>query len=884
MISSKEQQEINSLDTEIFRETGNKFFHSKQFREAASQYSSGIELIVRSLNKDNKTCSHLYHNRALCYTKMGQENSDQALADAKRATELDPKYVKAWMLCARLNSQILEAVAALHRVLELDLEHHEALDLLKSLVHLELKAKLDGAPPEMLSEKVDIAAAFQKFESYRNEDESNTLLVHCIQALFELQTNWTVLDPPLTESERVELIEEEAATYNAIGSLFLSLHNFCSVRSCCFLRYQLLNQLQQSPRITDQKVNCFKNLSVAYLWEGPEAFQVSTHWVERALQLLPVRDSEENIKLRLEIAQMNLFQNVYHSRTMESLRDCDATCIQKGYSELSAKSKDYMAAALNAVGNYEAALPVAEQAIAEYKKVGNIEGAATSTQRLSIALIQLERFDDAQHSLETALTVSRDPSNVIELTHMLGYLYWTKYSNCSFTNKEELANKFLKTAEKHLLEAHKQAVQIKNEWSQIKVDTCLASVYLEMDKSENRESLEAFIVTLIHKATKYNHPELSNLYAIYSRFLINRRKFSNAIDACLKADESYFKVISTLRSEEDILTRKHNFGLYINKTLQMCYAFNGKPDDALLVAERAKIKAFSMSSRNSNLQLSLDRFKEIANNINSCLIIINDVEVFLFCWIIFPNIMEPIKFFPFYYRVEHLKELKYNKEQVEIIIKHITLEEIQNDEMVCQFRKFPLSPEKNPNLKGNNIKKESHMFESVFKNIEPELASKGCTSLVLVPDGEQYNAKFASAKCSDNSPLIFKYTLSVCPTIGLISDSHAYLNNDAVVTPINSIENKIMKALIIGDPQQNLPFADDEAKILQTLFEEKSNWEPTVFIGSNAQKKKIVEELVNCKLIHIASHADLSTDSLMVLRGSIILAPSLRGIHKCLHQ
>ena len=98
-----------------------------------------------------------------------------------------------------------------------------------------------------------------------------------------------------------------------------------------------------------------------------------------------------------------------------------------------------------------------------------------------------------------------------------------------------------------------------------------------------------------------------------------------------------------------------------------------------------------------------------------------------------------------------------------------------------------------------------------------------------------------------------------------------------MVTPVNSNKNKIMKALILGDPQQKLSFADDEAKILQTLFKEKSNLDPIVLIGSNEQKKKIVKELVNCQLIHIASHADISTDFLMVLFRSIILAP-LKGI------
>ena len=98
-------------------------------------------------------------------------------------------------------------------------------------------------------------------------------------------------------------------------------------------------------------------------------------------------------------------------------------------------------------------------------------------------------------------------------------------------------------------------------------------------------------------------------------------------------------------------------------------------------------------------------------------------------------------------------------------------------------------------------------------------------------------------------------------------------------TNSNTMEsnNQIKRLLIIADPRSNLPFAIKESELLKDLFK-NSDLNVDALIGSNATKQRVVEGLVNCNIIHIAAHANLKTDTLQVLRGSILLASCDSGL------
>ena len=169
-------------EAESLRIRGNEHYRSGHYNEALSDYNAAIELLVSihvgafsttTPPSHNLLLSRLYHNRALTKAKLGEgrRNDEEAeaepLADARRATEIDPTYVKAWALYARLLEKatqkdvrnVEEALDVTHRVMELDLCNGDALDTMAKLVRWELERRLAKTSLSDNMGETDIATA-----------------------------------------------------------------------------------------------------------------------------------------------------------------------------------------------------------------------------------------------------------------------------------------------------------------------------------------------------------------------------------------------------------------------------------------------------------------------------------------------------------------------------------------------------------------------------------------------------------------------------------------------------------------------------------------------------------------------------------------------------
>ncbi|KAM9291344.1 E3 ubiquitin-protein ligase CHIP isoform 2-T2 [Morus bassanus] len=94
------------------KEQGNRLFGGRKYPEAAACYG-------RAINR-NPLVAVYYTNRALCYLKMQQH--DKALADCKRALELDGQSVKAHFFLGQCQMEMEnydEAIANLQRAYNL---------------------------------------------------------------------------------------------------------------------------------------------------------------------------------------------------------------------------------------------------------------------------------------------------------------------------------------------------------------------------------------------------------------------------------------------------------------------------------------------------------------------------------------------------------------------------------------------------------------------------------------------------------------------------------------------------------------------------------------------------------------------------------------------
>nr|7TB1_A Chain A, E3 ubiquitin-protein ligase CHIP [Homo sapiens]7TB1_B Chain B, E3 ubiquitin-protein ligase CHIP [Homo sapiens] len=101
-----------SPSAQELKEQGNRLFVGRKYPEAAACYGRAITR--------NPLVAVYYTNRALCYLKMQQH--EQALADCRRALELDGQSVKAHFFLGQCQLEMEsydEAIANLQRAYSL---------------------------------------------------------------------------------------------------------------------------------------------------------------------------------------------------------------------------------------------------------------------------------------------------------------------------------------------------------------------------------------------------------------------------------------------------------------------------------------------------------------------------------------------------------------------------------------------------------------------------------------------------------------------------------------------------------------------------------------------------------------------------------------------
>ncbi|KAJ6495726.1 thioredoxin-domain-containing protein [Mycena vitilis] len=114
-------------EAEAAKVAGNAFYKDGHYEQAIDKYSAAISLAPNS--------AALYGNRSIAYLKSTPPNLDLALADAQKATEVEPKWGKGY---ARLG----EALQALEKYEESVKAFEKAVDFSQGLAQTEAKQKL----------------------------------------------------------------------------------------------------------------------------------------------------------------------------------------------------------------------------------------------------------------------------------------------------------------------------------------------------------------------------------------------------------------------------------------------------------------------------------------------------------------------------------------------------------------------------------------------------------------------------------------------------------------------------------------------------------------------------------------------------------------------
>lgn len=112
---------INPEIAEQHKEKGNALFKEGNFPDALKEFDEGV--------KRDPSNKFIYSNRSFAYIKL--MDPVRGLADAEKALELDPEFIKAWArkgTCHQLQKEFHKAMEAFEKGLAIDANNKECKD------------------------------------------------------------------------------------------------------------------------------------------------------------------------------------------------------------------------------------------------------------------------------------------------------------------------------------------------------------------------------------------------------------------------------------------------------------------------------------------------------------------------------------------------------------------------------------------------------------------------------------------------------------------------------------------------------------------------------------------------------------------------------------
>ncbi|VDD79651.1 unnamed protein product [Mesocestoides corti] len=150
------QLDLTRMSHSELKDSGNKFFAASDNKRAIECYSLAI--------KKNGSISTYYSNRALCYLQL--KMYDLALADCRRALELDPNNLKAFFFagqCHMAQEQYDEAVAKLTIAHSLALENHKNFgDDIAASIRLAKRKRVEQLDEKRRQEEIELQTYLNK--------------------------------------------------------------------------------------------------------------------------------------------------------------------------------------------------------------------------------------------------------------------------------------------------------------------------------------------------------------------------------------------------------------------------------------------------------------------------------------------------------------------------------------------------------------------------------------------------------------------------------------------------------------------------------------------------------------------------------------------------
>jgi CHAT domain-containing protein/tetratricopeptide (TPR) repeat protein len=167
--------------------------------------------------------------------------------------------------------------------------------------------------------------------------------------------------------------------------------------------------------------------------------------------------------------------------------------------------------------------------------------------------------------------------------------------------------------------------------------------------------------------------------------------------------------------------------------------------------------------------------------------------------------------------------------------------------------------------------KLQQLYQLLIEPIADLLPTDPNAPVIFIPHQSIFLIPFATLQNAQGQYLIEKHTIIIAPAIQILQLTRQARQKVRQVSPQNIlvVGNPTMPK--IGDPPQQLlplPGSEQEAQIIAKLLNTQA------IIGPQATKESIVKQMLNARIIHLATHGLLNEVKSRDLPGAIALAPS----------
>lgn len=509
-------------------------------------------------------------------------------------------------------------------------------------------------------------------------------------------------------------------------------------------------------------------------------------------------------------------------------------------------SLNNLGSAYNSLGQYQKAIEYYQQSLEISHQSGNQREEIQTLNSLGNAYDSLEQYEQAIQYHTQQLSLAREIEYRQGEANALGGL-----GNAYDTLGQYQA----------ALEYHQQSLAIKRELGDRQGEsTCLNNigrVYYLLGQYQQAIEYHQQSLTLAKTIgdVKGEGTSLNNLgIAVYQM-----GNLSEAEQLLCQGMQVWESLRTGLKDADKISLSSEQTRIYY--LLQLALTGQGKVEEALLIAERGRARAFAelLSQRFSTQAQELptpptiEQIQQIAQLQNATLIeysIAYDYvdldnrkqvrESKLLIWVIQPN--GEIAF-----RIVDLSQLWT---QQKTFLHHLILDAYEpSDHGMINIDSASSR---------SNFSWAQQLYQLLIQPIHDLLPQNNEQPIVFIPQDSLFLVPFAGLQNLDGKFLIESHTIQISPSIQILELTRqrrefleAQARDSAQNAPVLVIGNPTMPVFPLSDspePLEQLPGSEAEAVAIASLFD------TSAMIGKQATKEAVVTQMVQARLIHFATH------------------------------